>query len=234
MKKDNVPGFPGYFVSKRGKVYSRYSRYSQGNHSLGNHYRLLKPKKRPVYFGVTLHNKNGSQKFYVHRLVAMIWVNNPNPQKYQVVLHLDNDRWNNHYKNLKWGTQKENLKQAKDEGRMFNHSSQDNRNPCRRISVEAEEKLRKDYQDYMKDKPNPKRHIKKFIKEQSLKYMVGERTIRIVLKSRTDGEIYNVYPYIIKDYKLGLLRKEICSKWDISQATLTNILRRSNIKLRRR
>lgn len=31
MKKDNIPGFPGYYISKRGRVFSRIELKPQGN-----------------------------------------------------------------------------------------------------------------------------------------------------------------------------------------------------------
>lgn len=31
MKKDNIPGFPGYYISKRGRVFSKIELKPQGN-----------------------------------------------------------------------------------------------------------------------------------------------------------------------------------------------------------
>jgi hypothetical protein len=45
---------------------------------------------------------------YVHRLVALTYVDNPDPEKNTVVNHIDGDKLNNHYKNLEWTTQKDN------------------------------------------------------------------------------------------------------------------------------
>jgi hypothetical protein len=51
----------------------------------------------------------------VNRLVALTYI--PNPNNLPIVLHLDNDPFNNHVSNLKWGTQKDNIRQAHAEGR---------------------------------------------------------------------------------------------------------------------
>lgn len=106
--KDNIPGFMGYYVSKTGSVYSRYVRGSRGK--LSNEFTPLIPKKRPKYYSVSLYRDGKSTKIFVHRLVATVYV--PNPNNLPVVMHLDNDIYNNYYKNLKWGTQKENVYQS--------------------------------------------------------------------------------------------------------------------------
>ena len=41
---------------------------------------------------------------YVHRLVALHFVPNPNPLKCNVVDHIDKDSTNNHWTNLRWVT----------------------------------------------------------------------------------------------------------------------------------
>lgn len=60
------------------------------------------------------HNKEGQRYWaisineacekYVHRLVATYFVDNPNPDEYDVVHHKDHDKSNNHYTNLEWCT----------------------------------------------------------------------------------------------------------------------------------
>lgn len=39
---------------------------------------------------------------YVHKLVAMAWLDNPDPKKYQVVIHKDGNPANNYAGNLMW------------------------------------------------------------------------------------------------------------------------------------
>ena len=49
--------------------------------------------------------KTGHSKFYyIHRLVARVFVENPAPRYFNVVHHIDHDRSNNHASNLEWTT----------------------------------------------------------------------------------------------------------------------------------
>ena len=55
------------------------------------------------------------RKVYMHRLMAEMFISNPN--QLPVVMHKNNDKSNFDISNLKWGTQSENIRQAFDEGR---------------------------------------------------------------------------------------------------------------------
>ena len=57
---------------------------------------------------VSIKNKS----YYLSRIVAEAFVPNPRPKKYKLVRHLDDDPYNNHYTNLKWGTPKQNTRDA--------------------------------------------------------------------------------------------------------------------------
>lgn len=104
MKEDNIPGYPNLYVSKRGRVWKRI------RDSTWKELRYIKNPTRG-YLYVSLKGK----QFRLNRLVAMVYI--PNPNKLPVVMHLDNDIYNNHYKNLQWGTYKENTQQMMREGR---------------------------------------------------------------------------------------------------------------------
>lgn len=67
--------------------------------------RLIKPNNNHSYnhlfLAIYTHGKRVAIR-YVHRLVAELFIENPN--KYNEVEHLDADATNNHYTNLRWCT----------------------------------------------------------------------------------------------------------------------------------
>jgi len=96
-----IPGYEKYLVSNMGRVMSN------------NTYSHAKPKLMSIinhgngYLYVTLNKGNTSKNFYVHRLVAMAFLDNPDGL--EQVDHKDHDRANNAVSNLEWVTAKENL-----------------------------------------------------------------------------------------------------------------------------
>lgn len=106
-----------YFVSEYGNIYKQMDNY---------HFIKLKTyinnHNGYIYIGLSL--SDGNRKNYrVHRLVAEYFVDNPN--NLPIVMHLDNDKTNNHYTNLKWGTVQENTQQAFDDGLAINAKGYD-------------------------------------------------------------------------------------------------------------
>lgn len=72
---------------------------------------------------VQLTNKDkkasgGYSKFFVHRMVAELYVPNPENKKY--VNHIDGDKSNNHKSNLEWVTARENTMHAIKLGLCYN------------------------------------------------------------------------------------------------------------------
>ena len=55
---------------------------------------------------------NSARRFFIHRAVAELFIDNPNPQIYTVVNHLDGDKWNNCVWNLEWASESMNMDHA--------------------------------------------------------------------------------------------------------------------------
>jgi len=119
-----IAGFEGvYEVSDHGDV-RRLA-------VLSNHggYRPRKLRARELSLGatkyptVTLHAQDGTEyKARVHVLVAKAFV--PGSDEWNLVRHLDDDPWNNHWRNLAWGTHQDNSddrKRLKTTGRVLTH-----------------------------------------------------------------------------------------------------------------
>lgn len=93
----DIKGYEGlYAVTSCGKVWShRRTKYLSAHN--GN----------SGYSQVILY-KNGKAKAYsVHRLVAMMYI--PNPENKSCVNHIDENKLNNALNNLEWVTHKENI-----------------------------------------------------------------------------------------------------------------------------
>lgn len=68
--------------------------------------RLQNPRLRNGYPSVTLYKDGKRIEHYIHRLVAIHFVENPN--NYQIINHKDENRTNNSPDNLEWCTRKYN------------------------------------------------------------------------------------------------------------------------------
>lgn len=94
MKKDNIPGLEGYYISRLGTLWSRYHKSGKLTHS---EWHKVKPNHNQK--GYLFVQKKG-KCWYLHRLVALAWI--PNPNNYPIVCHKDNVVTHNWYKNLYW------------------------------------------------------------------------------------------------------------------------------------
>ena len=78
-----IPDFPGYYINKLGIVIS----YKYGY-------------RKELYVR------------FIHRLLAELFIPNPDPENFKLVRHLDDDKTNNALSNLAWGSDKENYTDA--------------------------------------------------------------------------------------------------------------------------
>lgn len=122
-----VHGYPGqYEISDHGRVRTLWQC------KMGNYYRLpvprlLKPhtmKSGYISLALTDWCVAAHDRHYVHALVAAHFIG-PRPSRSHVCRHLDGRPFNNHYKNLEWGTALENWEDAV----RLGHSRKGERNP---------------------------------------------------------------------------------------------------------
>ena len=108
--KERIKRIPNTYdyISENGNVYKMVEKgkfYKRKNYL----------NKYNGYLYTTLTSVFGKQiTTRVHKLVALAFV--PNPNNKPIIMHIDNDKANPNYKNLKWGTISENTKQAFDDG----------------------------------------------------------------------------------------------------------------------
>lgn len=99
-------------IFKKIKEYPDYSVSNYGNVRNDSNQRILSPsKKTNGYMQINLKTRDGRRKKeYVHRLVALAFV--PNPDGLPQVNHIDRIRDNNVSENLEWVTAAENIRKA--------------------------------------------------------------------------------------------------------------------------
>ena len=123
---DNIPGYPGYYISKRGVLYSRWDINGKGVLKKRYHKKVPHLNKNGRYIIGLSQPGLGTTKWLIHRLVALVYI--PNPEKLPYVCHKDNVPTNNSVSNLYWGTQKDNMSQASMEGRLHQNKGKDSIN----------------------------------------------------------------------------------------------------------
>lgn len=108
-EKGNIPGFSNYYISRTGKLYSKFT----------GSWKLVKPAmKDNGHLSNSLVGDGGKRKnFYRHRLVASIYI--PNPNNYPQVCHKNNNPEDNRVGNLYWGTAKMNMGQCIEDKRFY-------------------------------------------------------------------------------------------------------------------
>lgn len=100
-----VVGYEGlYEVSNMGRVKSLGNNKSRKE-------KILKQQIRNGYLSVELSKKHQkTKKFFVHRLVAIAFISNP--ENKEQCNHENGDKFDNRLKNLNWATPKENIAHA--------------------------------------------------------------------------------------------------------------------------
>lgn len=78
-------------------------------------YTIIEPTENLGYHYISVRT---GKSVTVHSLVAKLFVNNPCPDKYKEINHIDKNRGNNHFSNLEWCDHKTNCSNIYNEQRI--------------------------------------------------------------------------------------------------------------------
>lgn len=94
MKK--IKEFPNYYVTDKGEIYN----------SVTNIYKAIQTNYKNGYQSVILYDNNRYKRLYIHRLVALAYLDNPLNK--EEVNHINGNKSDNRIENLEWVTKSEN------------------------------------------------------------------------------------------------------------------------------
>lgn len=99
-----IPGYAGCCANRKGEILTKKTGHITKGGNAGR------------YLKISAY-RDGNERpslVYVHDLVCRAFYGPPQPG--QVVLHKDDNRWNNRPENLSWGTQSQNIQSVWDNG----------------------------------------------------------------------------------------------------------------------
>jgi len=108
-----VSGFESYQINQTGEV--RRALFTSNRKGKPGDPIKSRVDKNTGYRRITLWKHGKCYAFSLHRLVALAFLGTP-PTISHEVSHIDGDKSNNHFKNLKWETRKENHFRKKEHG----------------------------------------------------------------------------------------------------------------------
>jgi len=106
-----IPNYPEYSITPDGKVFSHKKPGGNGRGKVldYSYKRELKPQlsKKGYLIIILEQNTNRMKNTSIHRLVAETYI--PNPNNYDTINHIDENKTNNHVSNLEWMSNADNV-----------------------------------------------------------------------------------------------------------------------------
>lgn len=116
-----IPGYESYSVTEDGVIYSHKKPFGKGKGKVVDYFykRELKPQvNHKGYLGVILEqNTPNAKNMFIHRAVALAYI--PNPNNYDTINHKDQNKTNNHFTNLEWMSNADNVEYSQAKVRLI-------------------------------------------------------------------------------------------------------------------
>jgi hypothetical protein len=116
-----IPGYESYSVTEDGVIYSHKKTGGMGKGKVldYSYKRELKPQvNHKGYLCVVLEqNTPNAKNMLIHRAVALAYVSNPN--NYDTINHKDQNKTNNHFTNLEWMSNADNVEYSQAKIRLI-------------------------------------------------------------------------------------------------------------------
>lgn len=104
-----IKGYENYQVSNLGRICKGFIKVRDKEGTRERPVLLKLTGNKGGYYRINL-SKNGIKKSYlIHRLVAIAFIPNPEPDRFTDINHKDERKWNNAVDNLEWCTNNYNL-----------------------------------------------------------------------------------------------------------------------------
>lgn len=155
----NVKEIPGYeklyYASVNGRIIKRYKNKKE--------IVLKESKNKKGYLRVVLSKNSKRKTFRVHRLIAITFIKNKNPETCNEVNHKNGDKSDNRSENLEWVSRTENMRHAKANNLMRHDKISGEKNYLAKLSDAKVKEIRES---------------NKTISEMSRHYGVSRKAIR--------------------------------------------------------
>jgi hypothetical protein len=116
-----IPGYEAYSVTEDGVIYSHKKSIGKGKGKVldYSYKRELKPQiNHKGYLNVILEQNTPNTKYMlIHRAVALAYI--PNPNNCDTINHKDQNKTNNHFTNLEWISNADNVEYSQAKVRLI-------------------------------------------------------------------------------------------------------------------